>query len=167
MLFQVCEYMITVAIYIDHTALFIICIYFIYYYCYYYPFCVCLWVGVYVGVCVCVCVWVCVCLFNIMCLSCSISFISICANKEMYNTSRLQNSNNDNMCLCDLRCKNQTIELLFKTRTCFYLSNYLQDCKYLTLERPEGYICPVFYSGIYYINITKNHILISRQIFYR
>ena len=85
----------------------------------------------------------------------------------MYNTSRLQNSNNDNMCLYDLRCKNQTIELLFKTRTCFYLSNYLQDCKYLTLERPEGYICPVFYSGIYYINITKNHILISRQIFYR
>ena len=54
MLFQVCEYMITVAIYIDHTALFIICIYFIYYYCYYYPFCVCLWVGVYGGVGVCV-----------------------------------------------------------------------------------------------------------------
>ena len=31
----------------------------------------------------------------------------------------------------------------------------------LTLERLVGHICPMFYSCIYYNNITKNHILIS------
>ena len=35
----------------------------------------------------------------------------------------------------------------------------------LTPERPMGQICPIFYSCIYYINISKNHILISRQFF--
>ena len=57
--------MITVLIYIDRTALFIICIYFFYYYyCYLFL----------------------VCVVHYMCLCCSIDLVSICANKEIYNT---------------------------------------------------------------------------------
>ena len=65
MLLQVWAYMITVLIYIDRTALFIIRIYLIYYHCYYYLFCVCV--------------------VQYICLSCSIDLVSICANKEIYN----------------------------------------------------------------------------------
>ena len=55
--------MIAVLIYIDRTALFIKCIYFICYHCYYFFLCV----------------------VQYMCLSCSINLVSICANKEIYN----------------------------------------------------------------------------------
>ena len=72
-------------IYIDRTALFIICIYFIYYHCYYY-FYVC----------------VCVVQYN-MCLSCSIDLVSICANKEIYNN----NNNNINE-----KLRNSLVKLL-------------------------------------------------------
>ena len=67
MLLQVCAYIITVLIYIDRTALYLMCIYHIYYY-YYFIFSVC------VGQ-------------SNMCLSCSIDIVSICANKEIYNNS--------------------------------------------------------------------------------
>ena len=56
MLLQVCALMITVLIYIDRTALFIICIYFNYCYCY--NFCVC------------------VVQYNSMCLSCSTDLVA-------------------------------------------------------------------------------------------
>ena len=61
MLLQVCAHLITVLIYIDRTAVFIICIYCMYYLC--------------VGVCV----------VQYMCLCCAIDIVSICANKELYN----------------------------------------------------------------------------------
>ena len=64
MLLQECAYVITVLIYIDRIALFIICIYFIYYY---YLFLVCV--------------------VHYMCLCCSIDLVSICANKEIYNNN--------------------------------------------------------------------------------
>ena len=53
-------------IYIDRTALFIICIYFFYYNNYYY------------------CYLFLVCVVHYMCLCCSIDLVSICANKEIY-----------------------------------------------------------------------------------
>ena len=37
----------------------------------------------------------------------------------------------------------------------------------LTQKRPVEHICPMIYFCIYYINITKNHILVSRQFFFR
>ena len=63
MLLQVCAYMIMVLIYIDRTALFIICTYFIS--SYYYSF----WFGV--------------CVIQYMYLICFIDIVSMCANKEI------------------------------------------------------------------------------------
>ena len=65
MLLQVCALMITVLIYIDRTALFIICIN--------------LFISVVLIFCVCCSIY--------MCLSCSIDFVSICANKVTYNNN--------------------------------------------------------------------------------
>ena len=66
MLLHVCAKKITVLFFIDRSALFIICIYFIYYYYYYYLYLFF------------------VCVVQYMCLSCSIDLVPICVNKEIY-----------------------------------------------------------------------------------
>ena len=44
---------------------------------------------------------------------------------------------------------------------------HTHQCIVLTPERPMGHICPMFFSFICYMNITKKNILNSRQFYFR
>ena len=47
------------------------------------------------------------------------------------------------------------------------IDSYIEPLTCLTPERPMGHICPMFFSCICYMNITKKTILNSRQFYFR
>ena len=90
-------------IYIDRTALFIICIHFFYYYyCYLFL----------------------VCVVHYMCLCCSIDLVSICANKEIYN-----NNNIDKNCKkCYFLTKQYTSQALWHCPSSINIIYWTWNC---------------------------------------
>ena len=92
--------------------------------------------------------------------------IETCSRKDnivFYGIVDKQNETNDE---CAAGVRKFMVEVLKIPQNCVMLL-YSFDATYLTPERPMGHICPMFFSCICYMNITKKNILNSRQFYFR